>query len=129
VLFAADIAGSIDQGSVARAFESVVGEFDLPPRARERARELAFGVAANLKAVDERLERACVRWRLSRLATVDRNVLRVGAYELLFEPGTPREVVIDEAVEIARRFASEASPAFVNGVLDEVARTRADGVA
>jgi N utilization substance protein B len=53
---------------------------------------------------------------------VERNVLRVATYELLFEPETPTEVVIDEAVEVARRFASEKSPAFVNGVLDVVAR-------
>jgi N utilization substance protein B len=55
---------------------------------------------------------------------VDRNVLRIAAFELLFETETPVEVVIDEAVEIARRFASESSPAFVNGVLDAIAKER-----
>ena len=124
VLFAADARGDLTTGALEPLFEQVLQEFSLPPRARERARALVDGVAQNLKAIDERIERASDRWRLSRLARVDRNVLRVASYELLFEPETPPEVVIDEAVEIARRFASESSPAFVNGVLDAVARDR-----
>ena len=124
VLYSADLARRIDPAAILDVYESIADEVTLPAKGRERARALVLGVVANLKEIDERLERASPRWRLSRMAAVDRNVLRIAAYELLFEPEIPAEVVIDEAVEIARRYAGEASPAFVNGVLDQLARGR-----
>ncbi len=123
-LYAADAARVLDPAALPAAFEGIAAQFPAPPRAMERARELVNGIAANLKQIDERIESACAHWKLYRLAAVDRNVLRTATYELLFEPEVPAEVVIDEAVEIARRFAGEASPAFVNGVLDLIARER-----
>ena len=78
----------------------------------------------NRKPIDERIAAASTRWKLHRISAVDRNILRIATYELLFEPEVPTEVVIDEALEVARRYASEASPAFVNGILDEIARQR-----
>ena len=72
---------------------------------------------------------AATHWRLDRIAPVDRTILRLGAYELLAEPGTPAAVVLDEAVELAKRFGEADSPAFVNGVLDAIRRrTRAAGM-
>ena len=124
VLFACEAQGPLDPVTVARTYEQVLREFSLPRRAAERARELVLGVARDCKAIDEHVARASERWRVPRLASVDRNVLRIATFELLFETGTPTEVVIDEAVEIARRFSSEPSPAFVNGVLDAIARER-----
>src|SRR6266508_3658360 len=62
------------------------------------------GVAANLAAIDERLAASAENWRLPRMAAVDRNVLRLGAYEVLFGADTPRRVALDEAIELARRF-------------------------
>jgi N utilization substance protein B len=124
VLFACEAHGPLDPATVARTYEEVLREFSLPTRAAERARELALGVAENCKAIDERVAQASERWRVSRLAGVDRNVLRIAAFELMFETATPVEVVIDEAIEIARRFSSEPSPAFVNGVLDAIAKER-----
>ena len=124
VLFAADAKGKLDLATVTTTFDEVLREFDLPPRARERALELARGVAGNCGAIDARIEQASANWSLYRLAGVDRNVIRIATYELCFEPAIPVEVVIDEAVEIARRFASQTSPAFVNGILDAVAKTR-----
>jgi N utilization substance protein B len=83
------------------------------------------GVVAHKDRIDPLLTQAATNWRLSRMMPVDRNVLRLGAYELLFDPtGQPLEVVIDEAIELARRFGSEDSSAFVNGVLDRVAKAR-----
>jgi N utilization substance protein B len=133
VLFAADLSNSeVDVEAVRSAFETVSAEFELPKRARERALVLCLGVVHHLKDIDLAIARASEHWKIERLAAVDRNVLRVATFELLFEPATPAEVVIDEAVEVARRYASDKSPAFVNGVLDVVARNaraeRGDGV-
>ena len=95
--------------------------------AKDRLREpglIAFclslydGVVTNLGAIDERLAAAAENWRLPRMAVVDRNVLRLGAFELLFGVETPAAVAINEAIELARRYGSKDSPAFVNGVLD-----------
>ena len=123
VLFAADVANpEFDVEAVRGAFEDVAVQFDLPPRARERALEICVGVAQSRKDVDVEIGRASAHWKVERLAGVDRAVLRIATWELLREPETPTEVVIDEAVEVARRFASEKSPAFVNGVLDLIAR-------
>jgi N utilization substance protein B len=86
---------------------------------------LLDGVAANKEPIDAALTAAAENWRLSRMMPADRNVLRLGAYELLFDPnGAPLEVIINEAIELARRFGSADSPKFVNGVLDKVAKGR-----
>lgn len=124
VLFAADASRRIDPVSVEEVFIAFSQAFPLSVRARKRASELVSGVACNLKPIDECITRACTHWKLHRLATVDRNILRIATYELLFEPDTPGEVIMDEAVEIARRFSSDSSPAFVNGVLDMIAAER-----
>jgi N utilization substance protein B len=83
------------------------------------------GVVAHKDRIDPLLTATATNWRLSRMMPVDRNVLRLGTYELVFDPNAqPLEVVINEAIELARRFGSEDSPAFVNGVLDKVAKSR-----
>ncbi len=78
------------------------------------------GVAAHVDVIDQRLADSAENWRLPRMASVDRNVLRLGAYELLYTPDTPPSVVLDEAIELARRYGSADSSAFVNGVLDKL---------
>ena len=83
------------------------------------------GVLAHLDEIDRRLGAAAENWRLPRMAAVDRNVLRLGAYEVLFTPDTPLTVAIDEAIELARRYGSADSPGFVNGVLDRLRRSAA----
>lgn len=84
------------------------------------------GVRTHLKDIDRDLTRAAENWRLPRMAAVDRNLLRLAAFELLKTPETPAAVVINEAVELARRFGSTPeSPAFVNGVLDKVRKQAA----
>src|SRR5947199_5373031 len=99
--------------------------------ARERLREddlVAFGlslydgVATHTDVIDGKLTAAAENWRLPRMAAVDRNVLRLGAYELLHTPETPAAVAFDEAIELARRYGSADSPGFVNGVLDRLRR-------
>jgi N utilization substance protein B len=78
------------------------------------------GVRAQLGAIDRQLGAAAQNWRLLRMAVVDRNVLRLGAYELLHTPETPPRVALDEAIELARRYGAAGSSAFVNGVLDRL---------
>ena len=118
MLFAADVSQKLPD----EAFDDVLSSFSLPNRARERARDLVLGVSSHLAQIDAHIGASSAHWKVSRLATVDRNILRIATYELLFEPVVPTEVILDEAIEIARRFAGETSRVFVNGVLDVIAR-------
>lgn len=78
------------------------------------------GVVGRLAEIDQRLTETAENWRLPRMAGVDRNVLRMGAFELLFGGDAPASAAINEAIELARRFGSAESPAFVNGILDQL---------
>ena len=84
------------------------------------AEALVRGVAEHRRAVDDTIERISTNWRLDRMAKVDRNVLRLAVYELL-RTDVPVKVVINEAIELGKKYGSESSGAFVNGVLDRVA--------
>lgn len=93
----------------------------LPPSSREYAEKLVRGVSANLEAIDAAIQKVSSHWRLDRMARVDRNVLRIGAFEILHQgEEVPRKVAINEAVEIAKRFGTAESSAFVNGILDRI---------
>jgi transcription antitermination protein NusB len=89
----------------------------------EFARELVSGVRRNRPEMDALIEQVAENWSLKRMAATDRNVLRLGAYELL-HTDTPEKVSIDEAVELAKRFGSEQSAQFVNGILDKLMRSK-----
>lgn len=93
------------------------------PRVLDRAEALAEGVVAAVESIDRTAAVAAENWRLSRIATVERNILRLAIHELqLNDPAAPPKVVIDEAVQLAHWFGGARAPAFVNGVLDRVAR-------
>ncbi len=92
------------------------------PQVRAMAERLALGAQARAGELDAAIAEAATHWRLDRIAPVDRTILRLGAYELVAETETPAAVVLDEAVELAKRFGEEDSPAFVNGVLDAIRR-------
>jgi len=77
---------------------------------------------ANVGVCDELIKTAAIKWELSRLSSVDRSILRLAAYQLRFCPDIPGKVVINEAIEIAKKYSSEQSPRFVNGVLDAILR-------
>jgi len=123
VLFAIDLRRAKEgvEPVAQEVFDDVAANFEMPEAARAFARELVCGVTTHGAVVDEHLGSAARNWRLERMAVVDRNVLRMATYELL-ETQTPVGVVLDEAVQLARRFGDDPSPAFVNGVLDGVAR-------
>lgn len=93
-------------------------DVNVPDAVREFAQRLACGAEAARPEIDALLMQSLDNWRLERLALVDRNVLRLAAFELLKEAGTPPIVVIDEAIELAKRFGGEDSGQFVNGILD-----------
>ena len=93
------------------------------PRILERAEALVTGVVEFLDVIDHAAAVAADNWRLSRIATVERNILRLAIYELQrADPAAPPKVIIDEAVQLAHWFGGARAPAFVNGVLDRVAR-------
>jgi N utilization substance protein B len=89
------------------------------------ARELVAGVRKNRPEMDAMIEKVAENWSLKRMAATDRNILRLGTYELLHTK-TPEKVSIDEAVELAKRFGSEQSAQFVNGILDKLMRSKGE---
>lgn len=102
--------------------ESVHRGMPLPPSYSDYAVDLVDGVRRGHVDLDETIGRAAEQWALSRMAVVDRNVLRLGAYELSAHPEIPTGVIINEAVELAKRFGDADSSRFINGVLDRIAR-------
>jgi len=90
----------------------------------EFARELALGALERVEKLDETIQAQAANWAMSRMAAVDRNVLRLAAYELTARPDTPVGVVIDEAIEIVRKYSTEEATRFINGILDSLKKTR-----
>jgi N utilization substance protein B len=115
-LFAADIKGFPDEESM----EWLAGEDSLPAKAVDFAQVLIRGVSDNWPTSDNVIERYAPAWPVDQLSLVDRNILRIALYELLFTPQIPRKSAINEAVELAKVFGSESSARFVNGVLGSV---------
>src|SRR5260370_721302 len=101
-----------------RHFAASAGEETPHETNRAFADQLVHGVREKLGEIDELLGRASRNWRLERMARVDRNLLRLAIYEMKYSADVPAKVAINEAIEIAKRFGTAESPAFVNGVLD-----------
>jgi len=123
-LYAGDLGGSgrtAGADCIDEVFERVAQNFDLPTGARDFALTLVRGTTSSLAEIDAVLAEHATNWKISRMAAVDRNVLRIAIFELT-QTDTPVSVVLDEAILLARRFGAESSPVFVNGVLDAVAR-------
>ena len=93
---------------------------------REFADALLRGTLERLTEIDDELGRQTTHWRLERLAAVDRNIIRLAMYELIYLTDTPHAVVIDEAIEIAKKYGAKDSGRFVNGVLDGFVKRRAE---
>jgi len=83
---------------------------------------LVDGVLRHRDSIDALLRAAASNWELERMAVVDRNVLRIGVFELLHDPEVPMKVAINEAIELGKRYSTEASGAFINGILDRIRR-------
>lgn len=89
---------------------------------RPFVKDLVQGVTAHREAIDALLSRYALNWHLRRMAVVDRNILRLGIYEILFVRDVPPTVVINEAVELAKRYGAPNSGRFVNGILDKISK-------
>jgi N utilization substance protein B len=121
ILYGIDASGQTAGSGLASFFKELVNGTGLvtDEDGRLYAEQLVLGVMENLTRVDEVVRTASANWRLERMTRVDRNLLRLAAWELL--QGVPRAVAIDEAVELAKRFGTDESGKFVNGVLAKIA--------
>ncbi|MEO8382651.1 MAG: transcription antitermination factor NusB [Acidobacteriota bacterium] len=90
------------------------------PNTREFATRIFRGTIDHLEQLDEMIQAQAENWRLSRMAGVDRNIIRMSVYEFLHEDDTPKLVIIDEAIEIAKKYGTDKSPQFINGILDGI---------
>ena len=97
-----------------------------PAALRDFTERLVSGTLDRRDELDAIISRQADHWRLARMPIVDRNILRLALFELLHEPATPRPVVIDAALEIAKRFSTPRSSQFINGILDGVLKSRKD---
>ena len=114
-LFQQDLAGDDPQ-----KISELLAEATEDSREREYARSLALGVLENRQELDRRIVEVTDNWKLDRIAAVDRAILRLGLYELLEMDEVPPKVVINESVELAKKFSTAKSGSFVNGVLDRI---------
>lgn len=118
MLFAADVAKTRDD-VLTRNYWTELGEQSLDEETREFANKLSTGTLNDVNRIDAKIRTRAEHWRIERMAIVDRNVLRLAVYEFLFSD-TPHTVVINEALEIARRFSTFEATQFINGILDAI---------
>jgi transcription antitermination protein NusB len=119
ILFQMEASGASADEAIGLFWRSFGADAD--PEGRVYADEAVRGVGAELHQLDEQIAKASVHWRVERMARVDRNVLRLGTWELAHRPDVPRAVVLDEAIELVKAFGTDESSAFVNGVLNRIA--------
>jgi N utilization substance protein B len=116
VLYQADMSGV----SFTEAFQLFCEHFGGSEESKVFAKELLDGIHAHLDQINSLISRFSEHWRLDRMSMVDRNVLRLAIYELLCRPDIPSKVSINEAVELGKKFGTEESGAFINGILDRI---------
>lgn len=117
-LYQLDVQGAAVMKLLAQFFE----ENEEDQSIRKHASEWTMGAWEHLKRIDELIVGSTIKWQFSRLSPVDKSTLRLAVYQLLWCPDIPPKVVINEAIEIAKKYSTDKSPAFVNGVLDSVLR-------
>ena len=114
------VADMSDDRGLAESFHLFCSLYQVNKKARPYALGLIQGVLAEIEKIDELISSAGSHWRLSRIAPTDRNLLRIAVFEMALMEDVPPQVAINEAVEIAKRFAGDDSPGFINGILDAV---------
>lgn len=100
---------------------------EVDPEVVEFANLIARGTREHLEEIDEAIKASAEHWVLERMAAVDRNILRLGTFELLFGTDIPRAVAINEAIEIAKKFSTSESASFINGILDRISKKSSEG--
>lgn len=104
--------------------DAIIATFEELQKSKANTREFATrvfkGTLDHVEQIDEMIQKQAENWRLSRMAAVDRNIIRMAIYEFMHEDDTPKLVVIDEAIEIAKKFGTDKSSQFINGILDGV---------
>jgi N utilization substance protein B len=116
MLFQHDLSGNAPD-TIVTTFEDLQKS---KPNTREFAVKIFRGTVDHLTSIDDMIQAQADNWRLSRMAVVDRNIIRMSVYEFLHETDTPKLVIIDEAIEIAKKFGTQKSSQFINGILDGI---------
>ncbi|HOW28555.1 MAG TPA: transcription antitermination factor NusB [Elusimicrobiota bacterium] len=120
VLYLLDITSlSVDEALIA-----VNQNIEAPPKVAEFSKTIIDGVVEQRTRLDELITRYAENWEIARMAAIDRNVLRIGTFEIINHPETPISVIIDEALEIVKTYSTEDSGKFVNGILDKMKSER-----
>lgn len=117
ILYAIDANPS---ASLRETLQNFREEQEISTRVRDFAEGLVHGVQRERSAIDAAIKERSKNWALARMPRVDLNLMRMAVYELMFRPDIPKKVTINEAIEIVRRYGDKESPAFVNGILDEI---------
>jgi transcription antitermination protein NusB len=94
--------------------------FNVPESLQEFVSQLVVGTLNEIKKLDEILEKHAAHWKVNRMSSVDRSLLRMAVYEMMAFKDVPRTVIIDEAIELAKQFGTSETPAFINGILDSI---------
>ena len=111
-----------NQSDVQKAIDQFWKNFDYPEDLREFSERLVEGVAEHREEIDRLIGKHAKNWRLSRIDRVDRNIMRAAIFELAHCPDIPPKVAINEAIELSKKFGSEKSSSFINGILDKIAQ-------
>lgn len=107
-------------GDPEKGFELICDNYNAPKKLRNFSKKLVQGIYENLEYIDNLIKKSSQNWRLERMSRVDRCILRLSVFELFFMEDIPPKVSIDEAVELGKKFGTEESGSFINGVLDNV---------
>lgn len=118
VLFQRDLTS--EQLDITETVQRWAGEFAIPEASIVFAQELVNGTITHGEEIDKKISSFAQDWTIDRMANVDRNVMRLATYEILFRPDIPGRVSLNEAIELAKRFGGEESAKFVNGILDKI---------
>ena len=102
--------------------EDMKDHFDVNTKAVPYAQEIVSGIQKHWDEINSLIEEHAKNWRLNRMAVIDRNLLRIATYEFMYQDDIPGSVIIDEAVEISKRFSTDEAPSFINGILDPICK-------
>jgi len=113
----------IDKCDITKLLEQIPHQKDVNKKLSDYIKRLIEATIKNLDTIDKKVKKAVENWDMDRIAIVDKSILRFATAEILYFPDIPIKVSIDEAVEIAKKFSTEKSGAFINGILDKIARS------